>query len=508
MPDRWMIALSYPEWLRLMATGSLLVTDRIRRLNGEEQDMFDRLLDLAPDTGFADQGYLLAALDDTKLPGPRFPDLPELRELPITAVIAFHPVTERGARLLTDDADRAAVRLADPIHERLWNVWVRRRAERHAELRGRRLREVFGLDEDSGISPDLAEIQAFCLGHTALPNADKVGRLSGTAAFAWAGAFGVATEGMAKGRKEAVTQVLDLSRKLTELKGQDARRTPCIAGRRFGSMTGTELLAKVVETTGRTSLGALQVLVVALHYRDLFVHDAEVDPDFLRQDLFEVFQASGRSPAALAAHSVGAGMPDEAVSALWGASPAVALRVHAGVLHDRRVPEVTASGPDPGFKAGGGTKKDPPVTAAIEMGLEHLPRDPSITETAGAKSLRLPLSHADGPSEGSEDQSALQQVAVDTLEPPGVEPNAPSVSPQDEKTSLSSPRDLDDVGIAEVLVAPTASGEDALSAGKLAGTNPPTGASASDSLDSDGDIDYRSMEDGSYQNGGNQPPVS
>ena len=508
MPDRWMIALSYSEWLRLVATGSLAVTDRIRRLNGEDQQAFNHLLDLSPDTGFGDQGYLLAALDDAKLPAPRYPDLPQLRELPIAAVTAFHPLTERGARLLTDDAERAGVRLAGPIHEPLWDVWVRRRAERHANLRGRRLMEVFGLEHDSGIWPDLAGIDAFCLGRIALPNQDKARTLSGTAAFAWAGAFGVATEGMAKGRKEAVTQALDLSQKLAGLKGQDARRTPCIAGRRFGATTGTELLAKVVEATGRTSLGALQVLVVALHYRDLFALDAEVNPDFLREDLFEVLQASGRSPAALAAYSVGAGMPDEAVSALWGASPVVALPVHAGAFHDRRLPDVTAPGSDLRSAAEAGTQTDSPAATAGEAGLEHLPRAPSVPEEVGPDGPPLLLSHGDGPSGGSGDRSTVQQVAAGTPEPPGAEPPAPSVVPRDEKASVSGPGGVDDAGFAETSVEPPVPGDESLSAGGLAGTNTSTGSSASPSPDFDADTDGKSMEEGSQQRGGNQGPVS
>ena len=145
------VAVSYLEWIRWVATGWFRCADRVICLEGAEDQLgVDALMDRTPDLQVSDdQGYVIACLKPDAMLSGRYNGRERALGqfwLSVVAVSSFHPLSERGARLLEADSERAAVRLGDPLFEKSWIDWRDRRLEEEAHWRGLSLCDAFGLD--------------------------------------------------------------------------------------------------------------------------------------------------------------------------------------------------------------------------------------------------------------------------------------------------------------------------------------------------------------------------
>lgn len=154
------VAVSYLEWIRWIATGWFRCADRVVWLeNAEDQLGVDALMSRTPDLPTSDdQGYVIVCIKSNALLSHRRNN-PERSVghlwVNMEAVASFHPLSDRGARLLEADAERASVRLGKPIFESKWENWRDRQLEDEAHWRGLSLCVALGL-----LQPDFKSIQA------------------------------------------------------------------------------------------------------------------------------------------------------------------------------------------------------------------------------------------------------------------------------------------------------------------------------------------------------------
>ena len=101
---------------------------------------FDKLMDKAPDVSrWEDQAYLVAYLRRT----PRGRESGKFTDLRL--VTGFHPLSARGRALLKGDAERALVKLGEPVYEDRWREWVEANRKSVRETSARHLVEACGL---------------------------------------------------------------------------------------------------------------------------------------------------------------------------------------------------------------------------------------------------------------------------------------------------------------------------------------------------------------------------
>ena len=121
---QWVVVVTYREWLSWTACGALRLgkgrRTSVRGLGRKPSPKaFEALMNRAPDVSrWEDQAYLVAYLRRTP---PKY-DGGESVELRL--VTGFHPLSARGHALLIGDAERALIRLGDPVYEDRWQEWV------------------------------------------------------------------------------------------------------------------------------------------------------------------------------------------------------------------------------------------------------------------------------------------------------------------------------------------------------------------------------------------------
>jgi hypothetical protein len=311
-----MIAISYLEWIRWMATGRLRCTGRLAALRGfDDQAGFDALLCRAPDLNFEDeQGFLIAVLRPDTLqavcPVQSGSGL-ESVWMPINCVAAFYPVTERGQRLLEADAARANVRLEKPLFADLWVRWQRARREEAGQHRSEMLCAALGLPMPS-LDRVSSPVVDLLMGRTVPSTADKAAQLRGSSAYAWALTFGVFGDTVGEDAKKALSKQWGLGELLKRLERGYPIGKP---------VTGSEAV-KVTREMSRhlheSSRGEISVLLLAtvFHYQHLLTSDRPVSLESMLEDFFELGADGGVEFAALAGYVIAPFMDDVAVSTL------------------------------------------------------------------------------------------------------------------------------------------------------------------------------------------------
>jgi len=313
------VAVSYLEWIRWVATGWFRCADRVVWVDGfEDQQGIDALMDCTPDLQVSDdQGYVIARLKSDALISYRR-DGSERSVghlwLSMVAVSSFHPLSTRGARLLEADAERAAVRLGEPIFEKLWIDWRDRRLEDEAHWRGLSLCAAFGLEvPDLGkVSSQIVDILA---GRKLAPNAADVREraIDGTRALGWASAMSVALIDPAV--KTAFTEMPEngeIKTLIKALRGEFDLHRPLL---------NDEAIKKIAQDIDVIlhNLGAkvlpLEPMATVLHYRSLAVGGRELSLDALIGDLVAL-ASSDPNYASLSAYFVGRSMENVAVTTL------------------------------------------------------------------------------------------------------------------------------------------------------------------------------------------------
>ena len=313
------VAVSYLEWIRWVATGWFRCADRVVWVEGvDDQSGVDALLDRTPDLQVADdQGYVIARLRSDFLTSSRI-SVGERSVghlwLSVAAVTSFHPLSIRGARLLEADAERAAVRLSEPIFENSWTDWRDRRLEDEAHWRGFSLCAAFGLDLPvlKNIAPQLGDILA---GRKTAPNASRVRAeaIEGTRALGWASAMSVAVmESDVRAAFIKTPEFLQINSLIKARKSDFDLRRPLL---------DDELSVKSVRATDGVlrKLGAevlpLELMATVLHYRSVAEGGRQVSLDAIVDDLATIALEDPNN-ASLAAYFIGRSMENVAVTTL------------------------------------------------------------------------------------------------------------------------------------------------------------------------------------------------
>ena len=323
----WMFAATYPEWLNWIAVGRIRCNGRVTRLNGaEDKDGFSLLLDRAPDISIDDdQAYIIAKLK------PNFRNFQqdvlsatsqELTWLLLEAVDEFIPVSDRGARLIEADSQRAKVKIGVPIFQNSWKYWTLTQKSVRADCRGRNLVKVMGLGEpDLNVIPN--KIIDYLDGRSPLPNAEKASDLRATMAFAWASSFAIFGEFVGDEEKRKQTQILGLSELIQKLRHNFAVREAVLKDEDLKEI-GVKL-SKVIKSSKDIEVSLLQ-LAVCFHYSDLINSGKEIFLSSLVKDIGEVVIECGAIAGANTAYFIGKYMDDIAVSSLVYSSTPLAFQ--------------------------------------------------------------------------------------------------------------------------------------------------------------------------------------
>lgn len=333
------VAVSYLEWIRWIATGWFRCAYRVVWVEGtEDQQGMDALMARTPDLQVADdQGYVIARLKSDALQSDRRSG-PErsvgLIWLNVASVSCFYPLSTRGARLLEADAERAAVRLGEPIFEKAWGDWRDRQLEDEAHWRGRSLCAALGL-----MHPDLTiipgQVGDILAGRKSTPNAAKVrdGAFEGTRALGWVSAMSVALISPSVDDAFKKTPEYENIRTIIKSLRDDLKlQRPLLDDEvMIRTVRGIDCLLR--------DLGAevlpLELMATVLHYRSLALRGREISLGALLDDLASIALEDPQH-ACLSAYFIGRSMEDVAVSTLLYQSDAgryTALSPAAGRQH-------------------------------------------------------------------------------------------------------------------------------------------------------------------------------
>jgi hypothetical protein len=313
------VAVSYLEWIRWIATGWFRCADRVVWLDGaEDQQGVDALMDRTPDLQVSDdQGYVIACLKSDALFSGRHSGRERSAghlSLSMEAVSSFHPLSIRGARLLEADAERAAVRLGEPIFEKTWGNWRDRLIEDEAHWRGRSLCAALGLKPpDLNTTPN--QVSDILAGRKPTPNAAKVrdGAFEGTRALGWVSAMPVALISPSVDGGFKKTLEYENIRSVIKSLRDDLRLQRPLLDDPVVLQT-----AKRIDSVLR-DLGAevlpLALMATVLHYRSLALGGREVSLGALLDDL-TTLALDDSLGASLSAYFIGRGMENVAVTTL------------------------------------------------------------------------------------------------------------------------------------------------------------------------------------------------
>jgi len=312
------VAVSYLEWIRWIAAGWFRCSGRVVWVEGyEDQRGMDALMASTPDLPVTDdQGYLIACLKPNAL----HPDRHDVDDrsfehlwISVAGVNSFHPLSNRGARLLESDAERAATRLGEPLFENVWVNWRDRRIEDEAHWRGRMLCEAFGLQ-----APDLSKVphpvDNILAGRTQAPNAvDLHQKNVDTRAFGWASAMSIAL--ISESTRAGFNQTPEFQKikSLIKLLREDFDlRSPLLSEKENCKLARD--IDKVCADFGAQSI-PLELMATVLHYRYLASDDRKLSLDALLKDLTHLTLVDPHL-AAIAAYYIGRSMENVAVTSL------------------------------------------------------------------------------------------------------------------------------------------------------------------------------------------------
>ncbi len=313
------VAVSYLEWIRWVATGWFRCADRIVWVHGaDDQSGIDALLDRTPDLQVSDdQGYVIACLRTDSLISGRVSG----RErsvghlwLSVAAVSSFHPLSIRGARLLEADAERAAVRLGEPLFEKAWADWRDLRLEDEAHWRGLSLCAAFGLDNPV-LDETSNQVNDILAGRKAAPNAAKVREdaIDGTRALGWASAMSIAVmDSDVRAAFNETSEFGGVKSLIKSLRNDFDLGCPLLDDEK--TVTFVRGVDEVLRKLGARVL-PLDLMATVLHYRSLATGGRQLTLEALVDDLVAIALEDPHH-ASLAAYFIGRSMENVAVTTL------------------------------------------------------------------------------------------------------------------------------------------------------------------------------------------------
>lgn len=414
---RWMVAVTYLEWIRWLATGRLRCSDRITQVQSDDdRDGLFALLDRVGELNFDDDhGVLLASLLDDemiKIMPARIGNGLTGIWLPIDAVSSFYPVSERGCRLLEADAARAGARLNSAEFEELWIEWREFRRRELAHQRARSLCAAFNLPIVMDIGCVHNDVLSVLKGNTAPRNVSRAESFRGSSAYAWflsIGVFGQLTD--EKLKQEFVSQfgLVDLVKRMEHdyPTSMPVMKSPPIAASRHVS----EHLSAV---NGGRKL-PLSLIAVVFHYRHLLETGRSISLHSLVEDLVLLGVEGSKECAALAAGVIALSMEDAAVTTLLYKSRPDLYRA------------LTHASLEFSLDVGDRISRSLPVSVGIgpeETKVNIMPNAPAREDLSTGQTDRVDGEHSGepiieqvlGPAEGVEPSTAVSPIQAEETE--------------------------------------------------------------------------------------------
>ena len=332
--------VSYLEWLRWVDTGRIRCSGRTARIrDAHVSEDFANLMDLAPDISRPlDDAYVLAKLKQgfnqsceiakTKSKPMSLANLFRLVKrwlnatllseptwLGLEAVEKFLPVSERGARLIKSDAEKAWVLLGDPEYESAWELWVKEHNNQSANKRGHMLVKAMNLP-----SPEISNIHEKIHHYftsdqkPSIRNADKI---SATQAMGWCYAFATFRELVGEEKAKEVDKEYGISDELKRLSQLYDIHTPISEDEKMVSVVSE------IDSTFKDALGSIfniRLLATVFHYQEVLSSGKEVNLISLVQDIKEIAATNGGKSTAVVVYYIGWHMKDTEVTKLYYAS--------------------------------------------------------------------------------------------------------------------------------------------------------------------------------------------
>ncbi|MDR1857725.1 MAG: hypothetical protein LBR22_11355 [Desulfovibrio sp.] len=333
--------LTVKEWLTLIANMRLSCNNRIISVNsGLDEESFSLLMDLAPDMSRDDDGAFVitqlrrSAIRTSGGMSPNYRCIASYpseymdgcydhmagiiqRTIAMDDVLAFIPLTERGATILRSDARRASVRLSEPIYEKLWDTWVAAHRKSDAARKGIALAQAYGLP-----APDyreFSEILPFLLFDDKFQNADAVRKkYLGTLTYPLTMTFGVLRVLVCDDRKfEAFRDKINLK----DFASGNAQNFSVNfdTNQITKDKSFTDIFKKIDEFILKELKYrdiSIYTIFLTFHYISLLIDDKAIDIACLERDIDFLLSNASANQAAIAVSVIGGFMESEAVATI------------------------------------------------------------------------------------------------------------------------------------------------------------------------------------------------
>lgn len=322
--------ITYREWLNWVSYGEISLNNRAINYHPPESDknFFDCLMKKAPVVSQTeDQAYLLALLrnksDEEKI------KWPDNFDLPIALVVSFHPMSSRGYALLKGDANRAYVKLGEPLYESHWINWVSAKKQDSEGMAAERLCQAFGLPKfnEKMFKQEQTESIFHLLNHPTdeLKNRrsndetqcsklehllKKSRKLNRQPAYGWWLALSVYKDLLEIYAPDTVSDFEEFARSFSEdilpsLKFVELFDKPIIS-----NMAATEFADQIADKFPLIELPDINLLQLAIifHYQHTIHENGTVELDALGEDLTTLYSRQNENSKALAtiaAHFIG-----------------------------------------------------------------------------------------------------------------------------------------------------------------------------------------------------------
>jgi hypothetical protein len=234
----------------------------------------------------------------------------------LAAVAAFHPVTERGAELLKEEAKVLGVRLAQPHYTELFKQWQAKMNEAAMNYKGHKfLRVLLGeAGEKYTHSVIPAALLALLRFDNELPDPGPLGQFIGGRFTPWAMAWGTL-----KATSDSWSRDMDLVRDqllyFGEMLRNDKRyEAPIVAGSSQEDM--------IKNFVGKRQ-AIFHMTVIVIYYVGLLRSGSEVYAESLKRDLSLLVRGTDMSVALEGCYLIGRQVSDTRLSTMcYGAKPA------------------------------------------------------------------------------------------------------------------------------------------------------------------------------------------
>jgi hypothetical protein len=309
-PQGFYFIINYSEWLNWLEIGEIFRSRSfLAKVNPENDESFNIMMLKAPYEKYMDDGaFIIVKL---KQDWEKFSDKLTFKNrnyffrLELAAASAFYPVSNRGSKLLSSDAERVGAILDEPIFEGAWSRWRAKRIEERSDWKGKKLSEILV----GAKPPEPSKLPSVLLGHlrmeTAIPDPGPLADLEGGLFTTWIRAC------------SAMSSISDYYR--TRLEGAKLSEAAAVLRRNFSfqePILAGSPYKELAESLSFNKSGWFPLTLVVLHYASLLMSDAEISLKSLELDLQCLCKIPPQNLPAEAAYLIGRQIGDGLMSSL------------------------------------------------------------------------------------------------------------------------------------------------------------------------------------------------